>query len=550
MRPTLLHIILLLSLPAGIYAQLSRGGKPLVPGLQKSGIEWIQLEQVHAGELMLEDEWAAMTGKKSQRIAKEMPCELNPSNSGHWQTHPGGTRIWQLGIKGGGARALGLVFNRYFLQPGVRLFVFDPGREMILGAYTDLNNKASGMLPVSYLKGDELIVQLEVPEGLTDYGDLQIGAVRYAYRPVFEDKSHLDGSFGSSDTCNVDINCSMGQDWQLAKRSIVRLINGELCTGVLINNTSQDTLAYLLTAAHCIFNSSGYDKSNSTVFYFNYESPTCDGPDGIGYHSISGATLLATGDKGEDKEDADSLDFALLELSITPPDSLLPFYAGWNRGNSAPQHTTTLHHPTGDVMKISLDNDPPATDYHSEPYFEEFVYGSFWRIERWDVGTTQGGSSGGPLFNEDQQIVGTLTGGLATCENSVNDYFTRFDYDWDYYPDSLRQLKYWLDPGNTGAMSLEGFDPLVGIEEPGPAKANILLYPNPAQDQLMLEFNNRIPQAVEISVFNTAGTLLYRHNSQTPERTVIPVGHLLPGMYFLQVITEDSLISERFIIQR
>ena len=52
-------LILMAFYHAGTFAQLTRGGKPLVPGTQKSGFEWIQLDQVHTGDLMLEDEWAA-----------------------------------------------------------------------------------------------------------------------------------------------------------------------------------------------------------------------------------------------------------------------------------------------------------------------------------------------------------------------------------------------------------------------------------------------------------------------------------------------------------
>ena len=134
-----------------ISAQLSRGGVPAEPGYQKSGMQWIRLEDIHSDRLILEDKLAAMTGKKSQRIAKEIPCELHPGNTGHWQTLTDGTMTWQLGIKGEGALALGLVFNRYYLEPGVKLFVFDPDRKFILGAFTDLNNKASGMLAISTL---------------------------------------------------------------------------------------------------------------------------------------------------------------------------------------------------------------------------------------------------------------------------------------------------------------------------------------------------------------------------------------------------------------
>jgi lysyl endopeptidase len=551
MRRPCFHIIIFLlgSFPGLLSAQLSKGGVPLVVSSQKSQMQWRQIEPVRSDQLILEDEWAAMTGKKSQRIAKEMPCNLNPANSGEWHTHTSGTRIWQLGIKGEGALALGLVFNRYFLESGVRLYVYDPAREFILGAYTQINNKASGMLPISYLNGDRLIIQLEIPAGINDYGDLQLGAVRHAYRPVIENKSTL--GFGASGDCNVDINCTLGEDWQLLKRSVVMLINGENCTGVLINNTKQDSTPYILTAAHCVF-ASNIDKSPSTTFYFNYESPGCDSTEGINYHTISGATLVSTGDTLERTVDIDSLDFALLKLSVAPPDSFLPYFAGWSHSSSTPSSTATIHHPAADVMKISTDNDPTGSGPLSPElsYSKDLVRGSFWRVLEWDAGTTEGGSSGCPLFDQNHHLVGTLTGGQASCDNSINDDFTRFDYAWDYYPDSLRQLKHWLDPENTGVVSIGGMGPIMGSEDKALMERKMLLYPNPARDHLNIELKDNIIGDINVSIFNTAGILQYQCNPPTRGQIIIPVDQLPTGLYLLQIRTTEYLATDRFLIHR
>ena len=87
------------------------------------------------------------------------------------------------------------------------------------------------------------------------------------------------------------------------------------------------------------------------------------------------------------------------------------------------------------------------------------------------------GSSGAPLFDQDQRIVGLLTGGEANCASSVNDYYTKFDYSWDYYDSKLKHLKTWLDPLNTGAMVIDGKDLQNSTEIFKPDKLKI--YPNP-----------------------------------------------------------------------
>ena len=83
---------------------------------------------------------------------------------------------------------------------------------------------------------------------------------------------------------------------------------------------------------------------------FNYHSPTCStNTDGFTTQTISGCTIRAN--------DSPS-DFFLVELSSIPPPSYNVFYAGWSNINTAPTSATGIHHPRGDVEKISHDTDP------------------------------------------------------------------------------------------------------------------------------------------------------------------------------------------------
>jgi hypothetical protein len=529
------------------FTQISIGGTPLKSGISAGEIEWINLEDVRVEHLLLEDEWATLTGKKNQRIAQEVPVSIRPEQLGNWSQSTNGTLIWRLGIRGQGAKALGIVFDRYALEPGSRIYIYDPSATEILGAFTSRNNKASGYLAVSYLPGDELIIQMEVDPGSGDYGEWQIGSVRWAYLPVFDEKSGLDQYFGSSGECNVDINCSIGDDWQLVKHSVVRMLNIEKCTGLLVNNVKQDGKLYIYTAAHCVFQNNKYQP---TVFYFDYESPECDGSDGITTKSISGATLIATGDTLENPRDSDSLDFALLELSAAVPESYKPYFAGWNRSKTPAQNSVAIHHPGGDVKKISVDNDPPEVSYHDIDFFPELIRYSHWRILEWDVATTEPGSSGCPIFNQNQQLVGTLTGGQATCSFRKNDYFTRFDYAWDYYPEPWKQVKHWLDPDNTGVMSLAGkagWPVSVGQLK---STGGINLYPNPARELLNITSLIPVGKSTLARIYNPAGKLILQESLDWTGRAEFDIRALPPGIYLLQLRQDDRVESGRFIISR
>jgi hypothetical protein len=158
------------------------------------------------------------------------------------------------------------------------------------------------------------------------------------------------------------------------------------------------------------------------------------------------------------KAESDSLDFALVELTVIPPPDYRPYYAGWNRSSNIPASTASIHHPQGDIKKISFDNNPPVISSFGEPNSidKDYIKKGFLRINRWEFGTTESGSSGGALFDTDKNVIGTLTGGEATCANSVYDYFERFSNAWNYKSDTAQQLKYWLDPLNTGAEFLNG----------------------------------------------------------------------------------------------
>ena len=74
-------------------------------------------------------------------------------------------------------------------------------------------------------------------------------------------------------------------------------------------------------------------------------------------------------------------------------------------------------------------------------------------------GVTEGGSSGSPIFDNTGKIIGTLTGGAASCSNlSGPDFYGKFSYHWESNGNSAdAQLQPYLDPDGTGAQSLEGF---------------------------------------------------------------------------------------------
>ncbi|MGQ1909483.1 PKD domain-containing protein [Marinifilum sp. RC60d5] len=436
-----------------VKAQISHGGQPLFKnGTSKSVPKMVELPLYKTISLFQ----AASSKDKGSRLknaqyAYKYKLNYTIDSDGIWEDLIDGRRVWRFAIYSKGAYSLGLEFSRFKLPVGSQLFVYNNNSDAVLGAYTAENNKKSGKFSVEPLEGDQLILEYIEPATVEFPAEIAISGVLHDYKNIFNLLKGEDSSVKSSGPCNVDINCPEGDDWQREKRSVCHILyDGWIASGALINNTNQDSKAYLLTAYHVI---NDQESAEMAVFYFNYENSNCGGSDGEKTQSISGSDLLATGT---------ALDFTLLELSVQPPASYLPYYAGWDRSGRVPAYTTCIHHPSGDAKKISIDYDSPITSTYADTKYT-FDENTHWQIEEWDVGTTEGGSSGSPLFDENHLIIGDLTGGDAYCGNSVNDYYAKFSESWDNYSSNNQQLKYWLDPINSGVEVLNGYDPNGGV---------------------------------------------------------------------------------------
>ena len=442
-------IVVLFLFPGMAKGQISRGGTPVYIEKLKSAspTDLIILPSVDNFKLQkanVADAGQAML--KPLYFAHPFDVSLNLKNSGKWYSD-GTLKVWQLRIRSVGAYSLNVIFSHFNLPENARLFLIGTNGSEIKGAYTSENNSSRQVLAVEPLAGDEILVQYEEPVGVSFPGDIEISRVSHDFIGIksFDPRRPMGILSGA---CNVNVNCDVANGTEGIRDAVCRiLIEGvELCTGTLVNNTSLNGIPYLLTAYHCIGTEA---EANSSVFLFNFESPSCSFIAGDVSRSLSGSTLKAA---------FDSLDFSLVRLNNTVPYSYRPFFAGWNRKNIAPSSSLSIHHPQGDIKKIATDKDAAITGKYSSSYLAK----GFWNILKWDTGVTENGSSGGPLFDQNKQLIGTLTGGSATCSLPTNDYFEKFALAWDYRKESSKQLKSWLDPINSNVEKLDGLVPNTG----------------------------------------------------------------------------------------
>lgn len=428
--------------PVVAKGQISRGGVPVEIQKLKSASSNADLVVMPAVDNQKMRSINRQTGQnllKPYRFAHPFEVSLSPENSGKWYTD-GEMKIWQLRIRSAGAFSLNLILDRFVLPENARLFLISEKTGELKGAYTSDNNAENGILAIEPVGGDELLVQYEEPELVSFPGQIHIAQVAHDFVGIKAYDPRIP--LGKSGTCNVNVNCDVANGSENQRDAVCRiLIEGvELCTGTLINNTSLDGSPYVLTAYHCI---STLKKAQSTVFLFNFESPYCSGIIGDISRSTSGSELKAS---------FDSLDFALVRLNNTPPYNYRTYLSGWNRTNQAPVSSFCVHHPLGDIKKVATDKDAAITGSYKIGYTSS----GYWLVKRWENGVTEPGSSGGPLFDQNKQLVGTLTGGEAICSLPINDYFEKFALAWDYRKEPEKQLKTWLDPGNSNVAMLNG----------------------------------------------------------------------------------------------
>jgi lysyl endopeptidase len=443
-----------------INAQIQYQGEPVklkYPGMKTIPVIELKVDKIKDA---LHSEKGKESRLKPDEFAYAIAAGYSYENYGVWDTLDNGIRLWRLGIFVQDAVSLNIIFTGYNLAKGVKVFIYDKSQKNILGALTYRNNKEGGILATSPVYGDFIYIEMQVPAFIINPGKLTIGQIGAGYDDHRISSRLKDQWYGTSGSCNEDINCIENKEIQKMKYSVCRIVYAgkERCTGALINNVKSNGRPFVLTAQHCL--STQY-LASTAIFYFDYESPYCDGPDGNVLKSISGGDLVATTDN--------RLDFSLVELSVTPPFSYKPYYAGWNNQNIPPANSYTIHHPQGDVKKISFDDDEATTGNFGEGYDTD----THWLISDWESGTTEQGSSGCPLINQNGRIVGTLTGGDADCQLSVNDYFQKFCHTWDDYSEKEQQLKSWLDPQNSNVQYIDGFDPYESIWQTGDTISNI-----------------------------------------------------------------------------
>lgn len=543
-----------------LKAQVSEGGIPV--SFKKSWNSFqvnhqvVSLQAPDTEQLSIEDQQEDLKSKP-YRVGVIIPVNLNPENSGTWYELEDGSQVWRLSITAENAKALGLYFSKDIQLPtGAELFVYNKNKKQILGAYTSNTPTFRAM---EMVQGDLLTIEYFAPKGTYLRPEIAIGEVAYFYRGVQDHVGvYSDNNFSlKAASCQVDVACTPERNgWEDQINSVVHYSFNQggsvfVCSGAVVNNTAMDFKPYILSAWHCGEPSVGTNIS-AWVWYWNYQKTVCQ-PSGNGFdpskgsQTMSGGQVRASSANGTlnnppgDNEVAGS-DFYLAELNSTIPHSYGAYFAGWDRRDVAATSGVGIHHPAGSAKKIST----YSTTLLSSTY-NGGATDAHWRV-RWAAttnghGVTEGGSSGSPIFNQNGRIVGQLSGGLSTCASTSSpDLYGKLYSDWDRNGTSNQaRLKPWLDPGNTGATSMEGAYANAGTNLKKYSEELITVYPNPTGGKLYVELPGGNLQDVIVSLFDMSGKQLFSDIISGTELYELNLTDVSTGVYHLTIQSGEEI---------
>lgn len=527
---------------ANVMAQVSHGGEPMMNYKPTEGVTVLPTID---NKVYLQQDMDMVRGSSPLRVGVMQDVNLDSKKCGETMVMRDGTSVWRLAIESPNATFVWPSFSTFELPEGARLFVYTPDGEFVLGSFDMTNKQDDNTFYTQALPGSKMVIEYIEPAEVAGQGHLVIDQVCHGYKDIFRQiVGEPKGALGNAEgDCHINVVCDEGDDWRLQIRSVVAInIVGRqysyMCSGTVMNNTNRDRTPYVLTAHHCQDISDLPERRFTT--YFGYQATACERTTGTTTKSITGATMLAK------KDYSQGSDFLLLLLKDTIPFSYKPYFAGWDRSNDNPTAGVCIHHPGGDIKKISF----PRSVAKGSGSYAKFLK-VYWFTGSDNKGVTEQGSSGSALFNADKRVIGQLWAGSSSCTfMSGNDWYGRLYNSWSGSNDSTR-VKNYLDPLGTNVQTLSGMDynqdPNASIDMA--SNQSVKVYPNPSKGMVYFD----IPETgkANYKVYDMSGRCVKEGNTVLSTTTqAVNLSTLGNGMYTLVLYTSDNSYTSSIVISK
>lgn len=349
------------------------------------------------------------------------------------------TMVWTIQFRSEGADELRVYFSEGYFPFGVKVNLFSKND------YAFNQYQMRGMLDeygfyTTTTFAEWVTIQVVIPIEVIDE------PLYFTISGIVHSESKYIENF-LLNHCIEDAMCAQANSFthinnlRLSAAQLTFVVGGGsfICSGGLLNDQrAKDLQPYLLTANHCF---STQTSAASLEARFDFRTTSCNGANNPAVILINGSNLIATNSQS---------DFTLVLLRGNP--ALPRWYLGWT--TAAPSNLSTLHsvhHPGGQrqrYTRLTLYTSPshtcasrPTTHYH---------------YSRNVVGESFGGSSGAPVVNASNQVIGQNWG---RCFETGDDNcaYSTYHVVWGKWSSSYNNnnLQFWLgaSPGAQVTMS-------------------------------------------------------------------------------------------------
>ncbi|HEY6940953.1 fibronectin type III domain-containing protein [Dokdonella sp.] len=504
------YLTAVLALASGVAAAAAGAAAPAGFGAGFKSIDEVATARYGALDLkrIAEEDALREAAGNPMRFAIAHDSGIDVRTGGTWE-QKGDRSIWRYRVQAQDAASLNFGFTRFHVPASARVYIYaSKDHAQLAGPYDATSHNALGQLWTPIIASADVMVELDVATSERDQVDLVLGKINQGYRGfgthakgyqqpgihvAGEGKSACSPDAIQSGACNMDVACMDASDpWNNPRRSVgaYTIAGTDTCTGSLVNNTANDRSMLFITASHCnvVANPAGI------VVYWNYESATCRTP-GSAQSGVpvprptttsSGSTFLARTRNPFSGSDCTNgavcSDNTLVRLNGTPDPAWNLYWAGWDHGataatcvpgsnpNSDTGQCASIHHPNVDEKRITFVEQnfevggiAGGTNTH---------WHAFWdptppilpnipapQPSSLPPGVTEPGSSGSPLYNASQRLVGVLSGGPSACGATganLSDFYGQLSVAWEGEGTPATRMKDWLDPTSSGATAIDG----------------------------------------------------------------------------------------------
>lgn len=509
-----------LSVPASLYErQAAKGRLALAQELSPARLFSLEAPRKVSLEGLPESARASLLNG-AVAVHRETPEGL--MTSGEWSTMADGRRVWRVAVESPGAASLRLHFTRFDVEGG-EVWLSAGGEAAAPAearALTGRGPLGDGEFWSASVFGEtvwvEYVPAADRTDGVVPFGIDRIshylagtkqsdpvvaGLERAARTAEAQDAAGAAGQGREAASCQLEAKCFPeyeGVGSGIAHLRYERNGFGYVCSGALVNSTSQRHIPYLLTADHCIQNDA---EARTLESYFFYEASICGGANSeeppMTSSRVLGAKFLAGGA-------LEAGDYSLLLLSDAPDKAM---FLGWTTADvavGAPVYG--IHHPSGSYKRIS---------FGQRVIDEELVIGAgedaeyapsdkYWKVE-FTRGRVEGGSSGSPLFNANNQVVGTLTAGPSASEARLC-ALDPFEAFYGRFVNGFPRFRAYLEDTEPASLT----QPANGATLPG-ATVDFAWSKGTSSDQFKLHIGTT-PGGRELAVEDAGNTSFHRVN--------------------------------------